>query len=71
MTLWRLYYGRLRDHCDTHRRLAWAGLASGVVVSLGRIALTGGAVAFRIAFFGWPVPAAAYFAALLWRRRPG
>lgn len=69
VTLWRLYYGLLRGRRDINRQFAWAGLASGVVVSLGLIALTGGALAFRIAFFGCPVPAAAYFSILFWRRR--
>lgn len=66
VTAWRLYYRLRRGDLAFDRRVAWCGLACGALVSIGLIATTGGALLFRLGFFGWPLLAAAFFAALLW-----
>lgn len=71
VTSWRLYYGLLRGRTGFDRRVAWAGLTCGSLVSLGLMVATGGSLNFRIVFFGWPLLAAAFFGIALWRLRPG
>jgi hypothetical protein len=66
-TLWRLHYRLLQGRLDFDRRVARAGLACGSVVSMALVASSGGTLAFRLVFFGWPLLAAAYFAVVLWR----
>lgn len=65
--LWHLHYRLLRAQLDFSRPAAWAGLACGSVVVLALVASSGGALVFRISFFGWPVLAAIYYAVVLWR----
>lgn len=65
VTAWRLYYQLLRREARFDRRIAWSGLASGALVCIGLIATTSGSLLFRIAFFGWPLLAVAFFGACL------
>lgn len=68
-TAWRLYYWLMRKETDFDRgRAAW-GLASGTLVAIGLMATSGGSLMFRLAFFGWPLLAVAFFGAVLWRMR--
>ncbi|QKV54889.1 hypothetical protein [Comamonas antarctica] len=65
VTAWRLYYQMLRRNVTLDRRIAWCGLASAALVCIGLMATTGGSLMVRIAFFGWPLLAAAFFGACL------
>ena len=67
VTAWRLYYRLRRKDLAFDRRIAWCGLASGALVCIALIAMTGGSLLFRLGFFGWPLLAAAFFGAVLWR----
>ena len=67
ITTWRLYYGFLHGRPSLNLRVAWLGLICGSLTSTGLIATTGGSLAFRIAFIGWPLLGAAFFAMALWR----
>ncbi|MHC9084047.1 hypothetical protein ACYX7E_03300 [Luteimonas sp. RIT-PG2_3] len=68
ITAWRLYYDFLRGRLTVSRPVAWAGLICGSLASLALIMTTGGALAFRIVCFGWPLLAVACFSVALWRR---
>jgi len=69
VTAWRLYYQLLRQQVTLERRIAGLGLACGALVAIGLMATTAGAPMFRLAFFGWPLLAAAFLGAQLWRLR--
>ncbi|MCD2512390.1 hypothetical protein [Comamonas endophytica] len=68
-TAWRLYYCLLRGDLSFDRRRAWWGLGSGALVAISLIALSSGSLMFRLAFFGWPLLAVAFFGGVLWRLR--
>lgn len=55
-TFSRLYiHFRKSPTCPPHPKLAVAGLAAGTATSAALALGSGGSVAFRVAFFGWPV----------------
>lgn len=69
VTLWRTYYG-LANRAPFNRMLASVGLACGSAVSLALVANTGGTLAFRLLFFGWPLLAVLAFIPPLIRTQP-
>lgn len=68
-TTWRLYYCLLRKELGFDRGRAWWGLACGTLVSIGLMVTSGSSLVGRIAYFGWPLLAVAFFSAVLWRMR--
>lgn len=69
-TAWRLYYCLLRQDLAFDHQRAWWGLASGALVAIGLMAVSGGSLMFRLVFLGWPLLAVLFFAAVLWRIGP-
>lgn len=67
VTGWRLHYHLQHQYLALDRRIAWSGLASSALVSIGLLVTTGGSLLFRLGFFGWPLLAVAFFAMVLWR----
>lgn len=68
VTLWRLYYGFLRERSGLNRVTTWVGLVCGSLVSLALVTASGGSLTFRVLFFGWPLWAVAFFVVALARQ---
>lgn len=68
-TAWRLYYCLLRGDLTFDLRRAWWGLASGTLVAISLMVVTGGSLVFRVALLGWPLLAVVFFGAVLWHVR--